>query len=364
MEDLRGWRWNCPNCKAEGTVKSVEWKERIPQRPMLHCEACDLYLDWYGSCPSCGVGIFLTDSDVDDAIEGKPVLCPQCQQPLNTDMFKVGTAATVFRGIPVPGLAVRLDLPKEADFIAAAKARLAGNPTAEQQLGVYHCSAAFRARAASRYLQILHSMKTPFSVVMYNYDPATSNITLADDERDFEFETGISGFVMNAHSTLDVLAHEINLVYRYMGVTHLGVCFFDYTNTSDEQKVSLQEIKKKLNSICPNEPLTTFLNSEMNDRWFRYLTDLRDVNYHRRILIGPREARYPLKKFLRIRPTEVEGEEPKMFLPDKPRLLWTDCTFDQKRELRATFTDIETWLRNFLDEVYRYLAVRLRQPIA
>jgi len=185
MEDLKGMRWNCPECKAEGIVKLVEWKERIPQRPMLHCEACDLYLDWYGRCHSCNVELFLTDIDVDDALEGKQVLCAKCQQPLNTDMFNVGTAAFVGSATPVPELVVRLNLPKESDFIEVAKARLGGDPTAERQLGVYHCSTTFRARAASRYLRILRNMEVPFSGVMFNYDPATSSKTLTDDERDF-----------------------------------------------------------------------------------------------------------------------------------------------------------------------------------
>ena len=166
---------------------------------------------------------------------------------------------------------------------------------------------------------------------------------------------------MNARSTLDVLAHEINFIYRYMGVTNHGVSFFDYTNSSEEKKVSLQEVKKKLYSICPKEPLTALLDLEMkNGGWSQYLTDLRDVNYHRRILIGPREASYPLKKLWRIRPTEVIGEEPKMFLPDEPKLLWGNCTFYQRRELRETFTEIETWLRFLLDTVYGYLALRMK----
>ena len=357
MEDLKELRWNCPNCKAEGAMRS---KERIPQTPMLHCEACDLYLDWYGRCHFCGVELFLTDSDVDDALEGRQVFCAKCQQPLNTDMFKVGTSAFVWSAIPVPELVVRLNLPRETDFIKAAKSRLAGDHPSEQRLGVYHCSTAFRARASSRYLQILHNIEVPFSLVMYNYDPATSNRTLKDDEHDFDFEMNIFGFVMNARSTFDVLAHEINFVYRYTGATHHGASFFDYTNAKAERQVNLQIVRQTLQNVCPNDPLTTLLDSEMNGGCFRYLTNLRDVNYHRRILIGPREARYSLKKFLRIRPTEVKGEELKMFLPDEPRLLWWNCTFNQSRELRVTFSEIESWLYNFLDKVYEYLAVRMK----
>ncbi|MGR3309796.1 MAG: hypothetical protein ACUZ77_03390 [Candidatus Brocadiales bacterium] len=356
MKDFKELRFDCPRCKAKGTGRV---KERKPAKPLLHCEACNLYLVFYGPCHSCGGELFLTDSVVDDALEGKQVLCDYCQKPLNLDELNVGTTSFVLSGTPVPGLVVCQNLPNEPDFIASAKARLAGNQIEEQYLGIYHCSTAFRLRATSRYLKSLREV--PFSIVMYNYcDSAISDTTLKDDERDLDFETGIFGFVMNGRSMLDVFAHEINFVYRYMGVTHRTDSFFDYTNPSDEQKVDLQCVKGKLNRLLPNEPITLFLNQEMNGGWFQYLTDLRDVNYHRRILIGLREARYPHKKLLRIRPTKVEGEEPKMFLPDKPKLPWADCTFDQKRELRTTFTDIEAWLHDFLNTVYGHLALRMR----
>ncbi len=360
MEDLAGWRWNCPNCKGEGTVSSVESKVRKPERPLLHCNACDVYFDWYGSCHSCGADLFLTDTDVDNALEGKQVPCAKCHKPLNTDRFNVGTTMFVGSAIPVPELAVRLKLPKESDFIREAKTRLAGDLSTERQLAVYHCSTAFRARAASRYLQALRNKKIPFSLALFNYNPETSNTTLSEDDSDFDLETTVFGFVMNARSTLDVLAHEINLVYRYTAALHEQAHFFDYTDPNKEKKVALLELTKKICSVCPQDPMSAFLNLETCAGWFKYLTDLRDVNYHRRILIGPRESRYSLKKLLRVRPTKVPPENTVMFLPDSPKLLWTNCGYNQKRELRTTFTEIEGRLSNFLDETYGYLTVRLR----
>jgi len=84
---------------------------------------------------------------------------------------------------------------------------------------------------------------------------------------------------MNARSTLDVLAHEINFIYRYMGVTNHGVSFFDYTNSSEEKKVSLQEVKKKLYSICPKEPLTALLDLEMKNGGWSQLSRFIHMGY-------------------------------------------------------------------------------------
>lgn len=359
MEETVERRWYCPQCHGPGTLQRVP-PGFMPGRAVLHCEACDLYLEYYGPCPACGTELLLSDQDVDDALDGKPLLCPKCQQPLDTRSFNPGEAVMGMSGTLVPDLVPQRGPLDDSNFIDAARTLLKEDPRNRALLAIYHASTTLRIRAALRHVQSIRDLGTPFGMAQYNYDPSTERITSDADDREFDFEMRVFDFLMNARSALDTLAHEVNLVYRYVGTSRGHSTFFDFTNSEDERKVDLFRVTQKLVEICPDDALTTFLKRGVEDPWFTYLTALRDVNYHRRILIGPREGIYPLKQLWSLRPTAVYPSNVRLFLPDEPRLLWMESTYDRRRELLATFMEINGWLCGFIDQVYEFLALKLR----
>jgi len=289
----------------------------------------------------------------------------------NQQKRPVGAHYLMMQGTPMPTLAVRLHLAgeEEEDFIGAAQKLLTGDDDAQKWLAIYHHTTALRVRGASRHLENLRNLRIPSGMILSN-GISNESRSKTDETKYDDLEMAIFGFVMNARGALDILAQEINLIFRHTSASpHKGT--YDYRNCTSppnqggEADVSLQSVWKNLKPVYRKDRLVRFLNKEMGcaqkGSWYHYLTHLRHVNYHRRIVLRTEVMRSPLslEEMPALPSYEVEMEIVKMWLPDDPKLF--AATFDKKLELIQTFSEIESWLCKFVKEVYKRLSERIQR---
>jgi len=328
----------CPLC-GKTVEYSKEEVEQIKKKGKIFLKCCDQYLS-KTKCPNCHEQLWLTEEEVEKAMDGQEVECPKCQSSFVPKDYYVGQVDLALEGTIGYKLCPVFGWEEERAYLDRIT-NLGNFPLFE--VALYHVSSMTRLWTAQQSLEELDRLDLPSPIKLFFGEALNVDFGPSGENANRTLEALLFAIVSNLSSFLDMLAQEINYIIWVLGL----MVAFD--PIKEVKKIDFDSLSSKIGS---QHKIGPFL-AQVNKLWERdYLRQLRNTLQHRFLPYKTLLIFFPMRKILHPRPQIIPPEKVRYFLPDEPCQPPVNFTFEQNLEVKDTIHRLYKFCEDMAKKVY------------